>query len=363
MGIYKSDYSGGHAITPFAVVDKGNGIYHILVYDNNFPDDTRYVEVDRNANTWKYHASINPDVPEELYDGNADLQNLEIVAISPRLSQQECTFCAGGATAQGRFAPGLAAPEQEFYEIWLDGKADLLIIDEQERRIGYADGEFVNEIPGASGEHFKFAGMEVWDVDSEPVYRVPMGTSFEIIVDGSRLEEAESSAVSMIGPGYYLAVEDIWLEPDEIDSIMVTTDGARQQLTYFTDYAESPIIELGMETPEADYAFMVQATEIIGEEDAFDVGIDLVEGDFIINTSYNTEPVTFDVYVLRIDDTGEHVFGSDNVVMEPENTLYLNYLEWQEDGSVMYADFDYENDGEIDESIELPDEADEFYQE
>jgi hypothetical protein len=143
----------------------------------------------------------------------------------------------------------------------------------------------------------------------------------------------------------------------------VTTDRARQQLTYYTDYAESPIIELGMETPEADYAFLVQATEILGQEDAFDVGIDLAEGDFIINTSYNTEPVTFDVYVLRIDDEGEHVFGSDGVVMEPENTLYLNYLEWIEDGSVMYADFDYQNDGEIDESIELPDEADEFYQE
>jgi hypothetical protein len=38
-------------------------------------------------------------------------------------------------------------------------------------------------------------------------------------------------------------------------------------------------------------------------------------------------------------------------------------MEWVEDGSVMYADFDYENDGEIDESVELPDEAEQWLEE
>ena len=47
--------------------------------------------------------------------------------------------------------------------------------------------------------------------------------------------------------------------------------------------------------------------------------------------------------------------------MEPENTAYMNYMEWEGEGSVMYLDLDYENDGEIDESIELPDMADEYY--
>ena len=46
-----------------------------------------------------------------------------------------------------------------------------------------------------------------------------------------------------------------------------------------------------------------------------------------------------------------------------DEAAYLNYLEWIEDGSVMFADFDYQNDGEIDESVELADEADEFYRE
>jgi hypothetical protein len=189
---------------------------------------------------------------------------------------------------------------------------------------------------------------------------VPVGTTFDIIVDGSRLEEAESSEVSMIGPGFFLAVDDIWLEPGEVDSIGVAIDESRHQLTYLTDYAESPIIMLGVETEEADYAFLAQATDIVGVNDSFDVAIDLAVGDFIINTSYNEESITFDFWVLRIDDTGEHVFGSTDLIMEPENTAYLNYLEWVEDGTIMVLDMDYDNDGEIDESFEIPDEGDEY---
>jgi hypothetical protein len=361
MGIYKDDGSGGHAITPFAVEDQGDGVYHILVYDNNFPGETRYVVVDTIDDTWQYEGSPFPDIESDLYEGDASLGNLEVVAISPRLRPQECDFCAGGGYGGSR-GSGLAAVAQDttYYEIWLQGKADLLIIDEDDKRIGYVDGEFVNEIEGASAERFKLQGIEVWDVDQEPVYRVPVGTAFDIIVDGSRLDEAESSEVSLIGPGFFLAVDDIWLEPGEVDSIGVTLDESRHQLTYMTDYAESPIIMLGIETEEADYAFLVQATDIVGLNDTFDVAVDLAVGDFIVNTTYNEEPVTFDFLVLRIDDTGEHVFGSTDLIMEPENTAYLNYLEWAEDGTVMYLDMDYENDGVIDEYFELPDEADEF---
>ncbi len=60
LGIYKSDYSGGHAITPFAVEDRGAGKYAILVYDNNFPGALRAVQVDANTNTWSYVGGTNP---------------------------------------------------------------------------------------------------------------------------------------------------------------------------------------------------------------------------------------------------------------------------------------------------------------
>ena len=58
--------SEGHQITPYAVYDKGDGVYDIAVYDNNFPFKERAVEVDTNTNTWAYEVLINPSAPATI---------------------------------------------------------------------------------------------------------------------------------------------------------------------------------------------------------------------------------------------------------------------------------------------------------
>jgi hypothetical protein len=396
MGFYRRDGSAGHAVTPIGVEDQGNGIYHVLLYDNNFPGETRVLEIDRNTNTWWYEGSPNPEIESFLYDGDAELQNLELVAISPRLEPQACDFCAAGAmdpfseggdalnakraapaaqeseipvwsSVQARWALLIYGQTDEFYQIWLVGQPELLVVDDWGRRIGYAGGEFVNEIPGAATQNMRiFQTSEGLDKDKSPVYRIPVGLSFEVVVDAGLLEEPTLSDVSMIGPGYYLDVAGVYLEPGETESIGVYIDKSRHQLTYNTLYSESPDIELGLVTEEADYAMIVRATELIALEDTFDVIVDMETHEFILNTSYNTEPSTYELYVLRIDENGEHVFGASDIVMEPENTAYIPFTEWDGDeASGLSIDFDYENDGEIDESFELPNVTGEieFYEE
>ena len=395
LGFYKRDGSDGHAVTPIGVDDQGDGIVHILVYDNNYPDESRSVIVDTNTDTWQYEGSPNPEIESDLYDGDAETQSLELVAISPRLEQQECDFCSGDFAAEGELlnaAPRQSARQQsaesvdnpiwqdiqtrwalliygetdDFYQIWLLGKPDLLVIDDWGRRIGYDQGEFVNEIPGAATTNMRiFQQSTGLDKDKSPVLRIPVGLSFEVIADATLMEEAGSSDISIIGPGYYLDVSDMYLEPGDVESIAIYIDKSRHQLTYYTDYSESPDIELGLETDEADYAMMVRATELTGEEDAFDIGLDTDTNEFILNTSYNTEPSTYEIYVLQIDDEGERVFGASDVVMEPDNTAYIPFTEFDEDAAALRVDFDYENDGEIDEMFELPDVTDEidFYAE
>ncbi|MCZ7671246.1 MAG: hypothetical protein M5U34_30985 [Chloroflexi bacterium] len=53
-------FSGGHAITPYAVEDQGDGIFHVYVYDNNYPNLPRIMEINRDAETWSYEA---PPIP------------------------------------------------------------------------------------------------------------------------------------------------------------------------------------------------------------------------------------------------------------------------------------------------------------
>jgi hypothetical protein len=45
---------GGHAVTPYAIEDRGGGVHWIRIYDNNWPDKDRYIIIDRRRNTWKY---------------------------------------------------------------------------------------------------------------------------------------------------------------------------------------------------------------------------------------------------------------------------------------------------------------------
>ncbi len=233
VGIYKRDFTGGHAITPYAVEDKGNDIFHIFVYDNNYPDQSRSIEVNREANTWSYEASTNPSVEADLYEGDAETHTLEVVAISPRLATQEGDFAQ--AYLMDNRNIGLASPlleSQDVVEIWLDGEADLLITTADGKRIGWLeDGSFVNEIDGAKSTDLKF-GVDVWDINEEPVYLIPSNIEFFTIrVDGSRLEEPAAAEVTLIGPGYDMVVEELWLEPGEFDEMEIATLGP-QHVTF-----------------------------------------------------------------------------------------------------------------------------------
>lgn len=354
MGIYQEDFSGGHAITPYAVKDMGNGVYHVLVYDNNWPGDERYVKVNTKNNTWEYEAAINPDEDSELYKGDEDTETLEIVSVSPRLVTQDCEFCSGKGATTGRPA-GVAAFQTDsgFNEIWLVGPTNLLIEDENGNRLGYDGTQFVNEIPGAEGRNMRFLQTSVWDVDNEPVYRVPVGVKFTITVDASLLTEPSTSSVAMIGPGYNLVVQDIYLDPGTKDTITVSPDGS--QLSYKTEYNDAPDMIFGVETEEADYEFIVAALDIEAGAEFF-VNLDLENGSLNINTTGTKEYGIYEIVMYRVDDEDEQWFNNNDIYLEPNDTAYLLFSEWEGPGSSMFIDIDYSSDGSVDETIELIDE-------
>ncbi len=354
MGIYMPDWSGGHAITPFAVEDVGNGIYNILVYDNNWPDQIRKVEVDYDANTWSYQASTNPNEPESLYQGDQSTQSLELVGISQRLVQQQCDFCADSGQGARSFGRGLAAQAQSFNQIWLNGQADLLITTSDGLRVGFDGDEFVNEIPGVQTQNMKY-GVDIWDINNEPVYFIPVGIEFTIKVDASRVTEGITSDVVLIGPGYNLVIADLYLDPGEADLITVAPDGTR--LAYKTQYNDAPDMIFGVETPAADYEFIVAALDIESGAE-FVIELDLANGMLSLNTDNTTEYGTYEIVMDRIDEEGESWFQNNDIYMEPGDTAYLLFEEWQGPGTSMFIDIDYGSDGSIDETIELLDEYD-----
>jgi hypothetical protein len=102
--IWKPDFTGGHAVTPYAVENQGNGQFKVFIYDNNWPDTTRAITFDTKADTWGYDAASNPDQPDEVYHGTAKSNTISLYPTDPGLGIQECR----SATKPARTCPRLA---------------------------------------------------------------------------------------------------------------------------------------------------------------------------------------------------------------------------------------------------------------
>ncbi len=351
IGIYKRDGSGGHAITPFGVQDKGNGVYDVLVYDNNYPSQTRTLTVDRNQNTWSYEASINPQVQSELYEGDAETKTLDLTPSSARLQLQACPFCEGAATSKAGGA-GLAAQAPRYNEIFLDGDGHLIIVDEQDHRLGYVDGKFVNEIPGAKIVQLKTA--DPLKDDPEPAYWLPQDINTVITIDGSALKEESLTDLILVGPGYTFGVEGILLEPGQKDTAyFLPQDGL---LSYETVQSESPYIIAGVEEPAADFYFEIQGADMEGGG-TINILLDTKAGDFIVNAEKLKGEGKFNLVLSRYDDESTQEFYADDIALKAGAVLYVNYAEWKGDGSELLIGVDVDGNGTVDDEYTVGDEA------
>ena len=129
LAFTKADGSGGHAVTPYAVEDRGGGEFAVLVYDSNYPGQARTLQIDRETNTWSYNAAANPSRPSGRYSGDAASRSLFLFPTGPALGPQPCPFCAPsnepgdstGDAAGGTSNMGTAEPS--FNQVFLGGDA------------------------------------------------------------------------------------------------------------------------------------------------------------------------------------------------------------------------------------------------
>jgi hypothetical protein len=351
IGIYKEDGSGGHAITPFGVEDKGNGLYAILVYDNNYPGQTRELLVDSRDNTWLYEAAINPQVESELYTGNADTQTLDLTPTSARMDKQECPFCDGsGISSKG--GGKLAMPDQKQNQIFLDGEGHILITDDKGNRLGYVNGKMVNEISDASYTAFR---MDASGNAPEPVYSLPASLNVTITIDGSTLTKESPTDLVMIGPGFSIGVEEINLKPGQVDTAYFYP--ADEMISYETKTNESPNIVIGIENPkaEADYYFEVQGADMQGGG-TITVSLDSKAGDLVINTEKLKNEGSFNFYLTRTTDTLEEEFSAEEIALKEGALVYVNYAEWTDaNPKGIYFGVDLNGDGTIDDEYAVGD--------
>lgn len=258
--LFKRDGSGGHAITPYAVEDQGNGKYVILVYDNNFPGVTRPFYVNTNTDTWKYEGGINPSDTNELYEGDAHSGNFFLLPTSPGLGTQPCPFCGGGSGTSSGGAGSTVGAAQQYYQITLTGSptnhAHLVLISHG-KFTGFYHGKTVNQIPGA--QVVQTLSAQTWNAAPEPAYRIPVGTVVGVVIDASDLTKPDKESITLVGPGLYGGVEDIRLVPGDRD--IIAFGGGAKGFLYRTTagHPSTPGLALGLEEGKVGYAMAVAA--------------------------------------------------------------------------------------------------------
>lgn len=352
IGIYKSDGTGGHAITPFGVEEAGNGVYAILVYDNNYPGQTRRVLVDTKNNLWSYEAAVNPQAESELYQGDAETQTLDLTPSSARMGKQVCPFCDGQETSSS--GSKLAAPSNalRYNEVFLEGDGHLLIEDDAGNQMGVVDGRWVNAIPDARAVWLKTATP--LEDQPEPIYWLPADLNVNMMLDGKTLTAESMTDLVLIGPGYSFGVEGISLEPDQVDTVRFEPKDSA--LLYDTDKSESPTIIVAVEEETADFDFEIVGADMQGGGELA-VVLNQAAGDLVINADKLTNSGTFKLAMTRYSDDSEQTFYTDDLALQAGAIIYISYADWTEQSAGLIVEVDADGDGVIDETYTADDQS------
>lgn len=162
--------SEGHQITPYAIYDKGNGLYDIAVYDNNFPFQERAVHVDTIADTWAYEVLLNPSAPATIAEGDATTKTLQLVEVNDSLAVQECPVCLGGRDTNLVLFDPIPTEAANAIELRLQDFQGEALPDDR------------YEVLASLDSHNP-------DLGSPPTLDISPGNGYRLIVDGSDVEE------------------------------------------------------------------------------------------------------------------------------------------------------------------------------
>jgi hypothetical protein len=324
IAIWKRDGTGGHAVTPYAVAYRGGGKYDVMIYDNNWPQQTRAISIDTNKNTWSYQAAANPDEADSLYEGDAHTKSLDLFPTSPGQGVHPCPFC-GKVLRHGHAAGTTGAVRTA--AIYLTGSATnhahVLVTDQKGRRLGYINGKLVNEIPGA--HYILLTSDQVWTNKLEPVLFVPANVAYTITLDGARLTAPDDESIKIIGPTWHVALNNIPMDPGDHDTLVADPNATR--LTYSTTREKSPTIEASVSDTRAQYAFVIAG---VSDQPGSTINLRVPPGggSLIIDNSGSAGTSSINLAMTRYTEQGVQNFSHNAIPLAGGDTAELQYGNW-----------------------------------
>ncbi len=362
VGIYKRDFSGGHAITAYAVQEKEDGIFWIMVYDNNYPGEERHIIVDTKNNSWEYSGASMTDLAEELYDGEWHINPFQLAPINSRLGEFECDFCPavssslpavegeGGSEPDSSPLPELLFPESSptetestpetagpwdspaaaFNKIGVDSEINIYIESEDGLKSGYdwEDAVTYKEIPN----------VEIKRSLQRTTAKLPTDLVYYLWLNSPENEDWTTFDVDITSPGTILYLTDV-LESYEYPNLIYTppvydadTDVHYEQFEVVASPGYLPGVEFVISDEYGEYSFAF-VTEFTGDTD-LEANID-----FLIYHDYDSGQLGIEIYaadeeeLAQFEDATFRIYGDfsiDNEIGEqvistpPDNPIELS---------------------------------------
>jgi hypothetical protein len=329
IAIWKSDFTGGHAVTPYAVQNEGNGKFKVLIYDNNWPDQVRAISFDTKTDTWYYDAATNPNQPDEVYQGNAKTGTISLYPTSPGLGQQPCPFCSKipkKLQESGGLGNSTNSNSTNSEMIYLLGgttnRATVTVTDQAGQQLGGGSGTFVDQIPGAA--YYPVISSSDWTNRIGPDLFVPSNGTYKITLDGKGLTHPDTETLGVIGPSFDVSVSNIIMRPGETATLLVAQDGTG--VRYSSSLDESPALQLGVSDDRADYSFAVNGLSS-GPGSTPTLELPAESGSLTISSG-STRTSRVDLKMTRYTEQGLQVFTHNAIPLAGGGTAGLEFGSW-----------------------------------
>jgi hypothetical protein len=297
IGITRRGGGGGHAVTPFALEARPDGHTAILIYDNNWPNTVREIDVDPNADTFHYQAAPNPSEPQSIYEGDATTKSLFLLPTPT--GTQPCPFCgqAPQSARTGSTGALLAAD-----------------ITTAEQIMVYADGTEAAKVSVSSGAGEQTAQPSVYAAHDYldgggASYVVPGGQAYTITLDGGGMHGDATENVDLFGAGSDVTVDSITVRAGKKVTIDVSAD--RSTMTYHADDNDTtPEFGLGLDGAGKDGAIFLAPQNLQAGDS---VTLELNPQSFAIDHGKLGHGIDYAVTVVTEDSSGEATFKDKTV--------------------------------------------------
>jgi len=350
---------GGHAVTPYAIEDRGNGIFWIHVYDNNYPGQDKYIEINRTANTWTYAlAALNPAEDAAPWGGDATTGSIGLSPLSAHTASLVCPWCrsaTGSGQAPGGLAPLLAAPQVlpaswplrkpptgQVRQVWLNGAGHLLIKDPAGHEIGFDNGKLVNTMPDANVESVFGSALFA---TQEPAYDLPEGAAYDVLLDGPA-SGSGADGFALFGEGASAEINNVNVDQSTQDHLMLSGDGTK--VGFKANEEEKPDLKMTVDKAGHSYAIDVNGLDL-SSGDEIDLTADEATGRLDLHDT-GKQAEKYDLTVTEVDPSGEHSFAHKGIDLQTGATDDIEFGNWNGQDPLPVG-VDTNSDGTIDQTV------------